>query len=55
MLRPFARGLTLTWITEKELKREIKYKRRVLLKEKPQNVILAERLSSGHQGKNERQ
>ena len=27
MLRPFARGLTLTWITEKELKREIKYKR----------------------------
>ena len=27
MLRSFARGLTLTWITEKELKREIKYKR----------------------------
>ena len=30
-------------------------KRRVSLKEKPENVILAERLSSGHQGKNERQ
>ena len=30
-------------------------KRRVSLKEKPVNVIMAERLSSGQQGKNERQ
>ena len=30
-------------------------KRRVSLKEKPENVIMAERLFSGQQGKNERQ
>ena len=47
---------SLTWITEKELERETKKRRRISLEEKHESFyIVAVRNASGHQGENERQ